>query len=129
MPVPEDAVERVEGDVRAVFGEAFPGTFAVPEPFDGLVPIGGNDVAVVPWTWRGTHTGDFREVRRTGLPVEFAGTTFVTESDEGLRFHRIVDWISLYRQLGLMMVCRRPRPEGTEDVDDADVAVVQSQQS
>lgn len=132
MPVPDDAVERVEADVRALFGEAFPDPespgeeFRVPPPFDQLVPIGGGDVAVVPWSWRGTHTGDFREVRRTGLPVEFSGTTFITESEEGLRFHRIVDWISLYRQLGLMMVCRRPRTEDTEDADDADVAVVQS---
>jgi hypothetical protein len=125
MPVPEDAVERVEADVRAVFGVAFPGTFAVPEPFARLVPIGSNDVVVVPWTWQGTHTENFREVRRTGLRVEFAGTTFITESEGELRFHRIVDWISLYRQLGLTMVCRRPRTEGTEDIDDADVAVMQ----
>ncbi len=34
MPVPEDAVELVEADVRDVFGEAFPdGNFEVPEPF------------------------------------------------------------------------------------------------
>jgi hypothetical protein len=58
--------------------------------------------------------------------VEFAGTTFITESEGGeLRFHRIVDWISLYRQLGLMMVCRRPRAEGPGDIDGADVPVVQ----
>jgi SnoaL-like polyketide cyclase len=127
MPVPDDAVQLVENDVRAVFGEAFPdGRFAVPRPFTELVPIVGNDVAVVPWTWRGTHTGHFREVRRTGLPVEFAGTTLLIESEEGVRFHRIVDWLTLYRQLGLLMVCRRPRTEGTEDADDADVAVVQT---
>jgi hypothetical protein len=125
MPVPDDVVELVEADVRAVFGEAFDGTFEVPPPFEELVPIGGGDVAVVPWFWRGTHTGDFREIRRTGLPVEFAGTTIVTESGEELLFHRIVDWLALYRQLGLMMVCRRPRTVETEDVDDSDVAVVQ----
>jgi SnoaL-like polyketide cyclase len=126
MPIGEEAVRLVEEDVTAVFGEAFPdGTFDVPRPFEDRVPIVANDVAVVPWTWRGTHTGNFREVRRTGLPVEFAGTTFITESDEGLRFHRVVDWLTLYRQLGLMMVCRRPRTAGTEDADDADVAVVQ----
>ena len=130
MPVPEDAVRLVEDDVKAVFGEAFPdGRFLVPQPFRDLVPIGGDDVTVVPWTWQGTHTGDFREVRRTGLPVEFAGTTLITESDEGLRFHRIVDWLTLYRQLGLMMVCRRPRTEGTEDADDSDVAVVPSRET
>jgi SnoaL-like polyketide cyclase len=126
MQVREDAVRLVREDVRAVFGDAFPGTFGVPQAFDGLVPIVGDGVTVVPWTWRGTHTGDFREVRRTGLPVEFAGTTLLTETDEGVRFHRIVDWLTLYRQLGLMMVCRRPRTEGTEDADDSDVAVVQS---
>jgi hypothetical protein len=125
MPVPEDVVDLVEADVRALFGEAFSEVrFEIPEPFEELVPIGSEEVAVVPWFWRGTHTGDFREVRRTGLPVEFAGTTIVTESGEGLLFHRIVDWLSLYRQLGLMMVCRRPRTVETEDVDDSDVAVV-----
>ncbi len=122
MPVSEEAVELVEADVRAAFGEAFPdGRFEVPRPFDELLPIGGDDVAVVPWSWRGTHTGDFREVRRTGLPVEFTGTTLITESEDGLRFHRVVDWLTLYRQLGLMMVCRRPRTVETEDADDADV--------
>jgi hypothetical protein len=126
MRVREEAVRLVEEDVKAVFGEAFPGRFGVPQPFGELVPIVGNGVTVVPWTWRGTHTGDFREVRRTGLPVEFAGTTLLTETDGGVRFHRIVDWLTLYRQLGLMMVCRRPRTESTEDVDDSDVAVLQS---
>ena len=130
MPVPENAVELVEADVRAVFGEAFSGgTFEIRPPFDELVPIGGSDVAVVPWFWQGIHTGHFREIRRTGLPVEFAGTTFITESEEELRFHRIVDWLSLYRQLGLMMVCRRPRTEDTEDADDSDVAVLQSSEA
>jgi predicted ester cyclase len=122
MTVPKEAVRLVEKDVRAVFSDAFPdGSFDVPQPFADLVPIVGNGVAVVPWIWRGTHTGDFREVRRTGLSVQFAGTTLITESDEGLRFHRVVDWLTLYRQLGLMMVCRRPRTEGTEAADDADV--------
>lgn len=126
MPVPENAVELVQEDVESVFREVFPdGTFEVARPFDELMPIGSDDVAVVPWYWRGTHTGDFREVRRTGLPVEFAGTTFLTGSDEDLRFHRIVDWHSLYRQLGLMMVCRRPRTAETEEADDADLAAVQ----
>jgi hypothetical protein len=126
MPVEEEAVRLVESDVRAVFGDAFPdGTFEVARPFHDLVPIVDKGVAVVPWTWQGTHTGDFREVRRTGLRVEFAGTTLVTETDQGPRFHRMVDWLTLYRQLGLMMVCRRPRTEATEDVDDSDVATVQ----
>lgn len=130
MPVPEDAVEVVQADVEALFNESFPGVgFTVPPPFDRLAPIGAGDVAVVPWFWEGTHTGDFREVRRTGLPVEFAGTTILTESEEGLRFHRIVDWLSLYRQLGLLMVCRRPRTAATEEIDDSDVAVVQDRQA
>lgn len=126
MPVPDDAVELVQADVEAVFREAFPdGRFEVAEPFAEMEPILTADVAVVPWFWTGTHTGHFREVRRTGLPVEIAGTTFITDSEEGLRFHRMVDWLSLYRQLGLMMVCRRPRTEGTEEADDADVPQVQ----
>lgn len=126
MPVPENAAELVQADVESVFREGFPdGTFQVAEPFAEMRPIATADVAVVPWFWSGTHTGDFREVRRTGLPVEFAGTTFVTDSGEGLLFHRVVDWLSLYRQLGLMMVCRRPRTEGTEDADFADRPEVQ----
>jgi hypothetical protein len=128
MPIPEEAiVELVEADVRSVFDEAFPdGRFEVPPPFGDLGLIGNADVAAVPWIWRGTHTGHFREVRRTGLDVEITGTTFITDAGEELLFHRIVDWHSLYRQLGLMMVCRRPRTEDTEEADDSDVPEVQS---
>lgn len=126
MPLPEDPVAAVKSDVESVFAEAFPdGEFEVPRPFNELAPIGGADAVVVPWLWRGTQTGDFREVRRTGLRVEFAGTTIVTETEEeGVLFHRIVDWLTMYRQLGLLMVCRRPRTAETDEIDDSDVAAV-----
>lgn len=39
---------------------------------------------------------------------------------DGLRFVRFVDWQTFYRQLGLLMVCRRPQTPDTVDADDAD---------
>ncbi len=125
MPVPtehDQLLEIVTSDVGAALGSAFTGGgLTIPEPFDSLVPIGDDRVAVVPWRWTGTHTGEFHQVRPTGFPVDVTGTTFllVDEADE-LRAVRFVDWQSLYRQLGLAMVCRRPQTPDTIDVDDVD---------
>ncbi len=124
MPVPDDPdalFELIEADVRSAFGGAFPdGELDIPSPFADLLPIGSGDVTAVPWRWTGTHTGTFHEVRPTGLPVQITGTTFLVDAPGGHQFVRMVDWHTLYRQLGLLMVCRRPQTPGTVDADDAD---------
>lgn len=124
MPVFEDVdklLEEVAGDVEAALGPAFPGSFSVVEPFAPLLPIDNGVVTVVPWVWSGRHDGHFFEARATGNPVEVTGVTLVRSDDDDLFFHRIVDWHTLYRQIGFLMVCRRPRSPETEDADLIDI--------
>lgn len=124
MPVFESSeilVREVRADVEAAFAEALPGEFAVAEPFGDLLPIGEGEATALPWRWRGTHTGVLGDVRPTGLPVDFTGVTLVRRDGGELLFHRIVDWHTLFRQMGFLMVCRRPRLPGTEDADTIDI--------
>lgn len=117
---------QIEADVSAVFADAFPHDesgdgFSVPEELAGVAPMQTDDASVFPWRWRGLHRGPFFEVRPTGHRVDVVGVTIVTKGGEdGLNFHRIVDWLTLYRQLGLMMVCRRPQSPETFAFDDID---------
>ncbi len=124
MPFPDNTDEliaMIEEDVRGAFEDAFrDGAFDIPEPFSDRLPIGGGDATAVPWRWRGHHTGTFHEVRPTGFLVEVTGATFLLDGPDGLRFVRFVDWQTFYRQLGLLMVCRRPQTPDTVDADDAD---------
>ena len=125
MPVHEDVEELVEDirtDVDAVFRDAFPGSFEIVEEFRNLLPIGEGDVTAVPWKWQGVHAGVFYEARPTGNSVEFTGVTLVRLDENHERvYHRIVDWQTLYRQIGFLMVCRRPRSPGTEEFDIIDM--------
>jgi hypothetical protein len=128
MPVPDDPgdlEEIIEADVRRAFGDAFTDLeVEVPEPFAGRLPIGTGPATAVPWRLVGRHTGTFQDVRATGFPVEVTGATFLLDEPGGLRFVRFVDWHTLYRQLGLLMVCRRPQTLETADADDADQPVI-----
>ena len=129
MPVFSDVnklLEEVSSDVEAALGPAFPGTFSVAAPFAPLLPIENDTVTVVPWVWQGRHDGQFFEARATGLPVEVSGITMVRIDDRELFFHRIVDWHTLYRQIGFLMVCRRPRSPDTENADRIDIPGVAS---
>jgi hypothetical protein len=124
MPVYEDVeklLEDIGSDVHDALNEAFPGSFDIVEPFADVLPIGERDVTAVPWVWRGVHSGDFYEARRTGNPVEVTGVTLVRLDDGELIYHRIVDWQTLYRQIGFLMVCRRPRTPDTNEVDTIDI--------
>ena len=130
MPLPEgtrDLQEIIEADVRNAFGGAFSEIeIDVPEPFKDRLPIGTGPATAVPWRLVGRHTGTFQDVRPTGFPVEVTGATFLLDDPGGIRFVRFVDWHTLYRQLGLLMVCRRPQTPGTADFDDADQPVILS---
>ncbi len=110
MTVPENPEELralVEDDVRAIFGEAFPGELTVPPPFDGLLPIGTGEATSVPWQWSGTHQDSFHGLLPTGRPVEFAGITVLRDEGGRLLFHRLVDWLDLYRQIDAVGGARR----------------------
>jgi hypothetical protein len=128
MSVPEDPGELreiIEADVRSAFGEAFSGIeIDTPEPFADLLPIGKGDATAIPWRLTGTHTGTFQDVRATGFPIEVTGATFLLDAPGQPTFVRFVDWHTLYRQLGLLMVCRRPQTPDTADADDADQPVI-----
>jgi hypothetical protein len=128
MPLPEgsrDLQKMIEADVRSAFGGAFSEIeIDVPEPFKDRLPIGTGPATAVPWRLVGFHTGTFQDVRATGFPVEFTGATFLLDDPDGVRFVRFVDWHTLYRQLGLLMVCRRPQTPGTAKADDADQPVI-----
>ena len=124
MPVTEDPgeLERIIGDdLMSAFGSAFSNIeIDVPPPFNDLLPIGTGGATAVPWRITGTHTGEFHDVRATGFPIEVTGATFLVDTGGGERFIRFVDWHTLYRQLGLLMVCRRPQTPDTAGADDAD---------
>jgi hypothetical protein len=130
MPLPEgsrDLQKMIEADVRSAFGSAFSDVeIDVPEPFKDRLPIGTGPATAVPWRLVGFHTGTFQDVRATGFPVEFTGATFLLDDPDGVRFVRFVDWHTLYRQLGLLMVCRRPQTPATAKADDADQPVILS---
>jgi hypothetical protein len=118
-----ELLDDVESDVVGALNPAFPGSFEVIEPFEDLLPIenAGANVTVVPWVWRGRHEGTFFEARATGNAVQVTGVTMVMPDKDGYQFHRIVDWHTLYRQIGFLMVCRRPRSPDTEDFDTIDI--------
>ena len=124
MPVPEDPGDLkqiIEDDLVNAFGSAFSDMeIDIPAPFDDLLPIGKGAATAVPWRVTGTHTGTFHDVRATGFPVEVTGATFLLDKAGGPTFVRFVDWHTLYRQLGLLMVCRRPQTPDTAGADDAD---------
>jgi hypothetical protein len=113
--------DEVEQDVTQAFATAFPGTFDIVEPFKHMPAIETDHVTVVPWVWNGVHEGTFFDARATGNPVEITGVTMVTDQDGKATFHRIVDWHTLYRQIGFLMVCRRPRSPDTESADLIDI--------
>lgn len=124
MPIFEttdELVDEVRTDVEAAFSDAFPGKFEIAAPFGAALPIGDDDVTVVPWVWSGTHTGVFADIRPTGYDVEVTGVTLLRREGDDLFHHRIVDWHTLYRQMGFLMVCRRPRSPETEEVDSIDI--------
>lgn len=118
----EGILRAVTEDVEDVLGLAFPGHLEVPEELADVLPIGTGTASAVPWVWRGTHEAEFFDVRPTGRPVEVAGVTILRDDpDGGVSYHRVVDWHTLYRQLGLLMVCRRPRDTSVDDIDRIDL--------
>jgi hypothetical protein len=127
MPVPDDPAqleELIGADVMSAFGKAFSNIeIDIPAPLADLLPIGTGDATAVPWRLTGIHTGTFQDVRATGFPIEVTGATFLLDAPGQPKFVRFVDWHTLYRQLGLLMVCRRPQTPGTFDADDADQPV------
>jgi hypothetical protein len=107
MPLPEDpatATALVHDDVRAAFGEAFPGDVSTPEPFETDLRIASATTIAVPWRWIGRHDAAFLDIPATGTVVDILGVTLLREDDEGtLVHHRLVDWMSLYQRLGVVI--------------------------
>lgn len=129
---PDALLRFVQDDVTKFFATAIAPRdgvqddgFDVPEAFREAPPTSANGAAAVPWRWRGQHVGTFGEIAPTGGVVDVSGVTLVL--DDGSQLIRIVDWLTLYRQMGMMMVCRRPRhshaddPQREETFDTTDI--------
>jgi len=121
MPVPESAeqIERVvREDVASAFHEAFPGRFEIPEPFSAELPIGTGTTTAVPWRWTGRHEGRFQARPATFLDVEINGVTFLREEGGEVLHHRLVDWLNLFRSIGVVAASRAPfSPRAAENAD------------
>ena len=68
-----------------------------------------------------SHIRVFADIRPTGFDVEITGVTMLRREGSNVVYYRIVDWHTLYRQMGFMMVCRRPRSPETEEIDRIDI--------
>ena len=122
MTLPEDPETTwmlVEGDVGSVFAEAFPGELVDVEPFERGERIASEATIVVPWRWVGRHEQPFVGIAATALPVEITGVTMLRDDPDGqLLFHRIVDWLGLYTQLGVVIGTRNTI-DRTRQLEDA----------
>ncbi len=112
-PIEPDAgsgpIAVVRHDVSAAFASAFPGRFSVPEPFATERPIASDTTVAVPWRWHGTHEGPFADIPATGFEVDISGVTLLRTDEHGaVLHHRIVDWLHLYQQLGVVIGSRAP---------------------
>jgi len=107
MPLPDDAasaLQLVHDDVRAALATSFPGEVTTPAPFEAGLRIASATTVAVPWQWIGRHEQPFLDIPATGTAVDILGVTMVREDDEGtIVLHRLVDWLSLYQRLGVVV--------------------------
>jgi len=128
----EQAIDLVREDVSRGVGLWFPLRDELEITMAGNVE--GTDFVTVRWVHRGENRdgstdsgGDnpFLGLARTGAPIDVHGVTLVEDrgSDAPL-FHRYVDWVGVYDQLGLavsgrMVVSEHPGEIRVPD-DDLD---------
>jgi hypothetical protein len=127
--LPDDVVTLIADDTAAMLEGHFPtGMFDDDRP-DGYELVstfgdggsltssardGLSQYVLVRWQWTGRHQ-PVEEVRRlgasflsrpTGNAVVIEGLTIVEQREEGLFIRRLVDWLSVYAQLGMVSVGR-----------------------
>lgn len=84
---------------------------------------GARTFAAVPWVAHGVHTGELAGFGPTRREVVIQGITIVQsvarpeapDQDDFLRFHRQVDWLGVYQQLGIVASKRRPSDAPAND--------------
>ncbi len=90
------------------------------------LPTSSSFIAV-PWMWVGVHTGRVDDLPEdavgrgfpvrdpTGRVVTVEGLTLLQRTeDDQMAFHRFVDWLGAYSQLGVLMAGRTPfQPRST----------------
>jgi hypothetical protein len=113
----EQIVEEVRKDVEIVLRERLSpiegGGFTLAEPaaFASELAIQDQEgrVAAVAWEWKGADVGLFDQQRffPTQEEVTVRGVTLVSEGPEGPLFHRYIDWLDVFTQVGIMV---SPRP-------------------
>jgi hypothetical protein len=107
MPLSLDAEAAralVHDDVRSVFATSFPGEVLTPHPFEEDQHIASETTVVVPWQWVGRHESTFLDIPATGIDVDILGVSLLRDDgSEGVLVHRIVDWLTLYQRLGVVI--------------------------
>lgn len=104
----EQAMQLVREDVMAGVGSWFPGSDDLEITLAGGVE--GSPFTTIRWVHRGRNSSNrdpFIGLARTGIDVEVHGITLVEDrgAEEPL-FHRYVDWVGVYDQLGLSVAGR-----------------------
>jgi len=117
MPKFDDAAELVRLDVEegigSIFLPQFEDAFRVDDVLDGdhFHTDAEPEVIAVPWIYEGVHTGDLQGLFPTGRAVTIFGVTFVDDRGAERLFHRHVDWLGVFTQLGLELNWRVPVDE------------------
>jgi hypothetical protein len=139
-------IDEVKGDVERLLGgyitadpEVESEGFQLEEGFgDGGYVTGAAETGqftFVRWRWRGRHTGrvsrfdgekpggrtrPFLMARGTGNAVTVEGLTILEQRDDGIYARRLVDWLSVYSQMGLISPSRPIGRTSTELQDPPD---------
>lgn len=126
-----DLTELVATDVRLGLGDAFDLSTEGLQPLDSFAasdePIASSAHDVLAWQWEGRHIGTLAGVPPTGRSVVVQGVTIVDHRGDEPWFHRFVDWLGVFDQLGAVLVTRPavdafpvelPGPDEGERVDD-----------
>lgn len=97
------AVALAREDIEAGVGRWLPASSDLEVSLAG--PVGDSAFTAVRWVHRGTNTGvddPFLGLAPTGDEVEVHGVTLVEDGGEGgAVFHRFVDWVGVFDQLGM----------------------------
>ena len=109
---PDRLYELVAADVAAGVGAIFEnvdGGLSALDTFGRVdEPIASSTHDVLPWMWEGRHVAPLAGIPPTGTLVQVRGVTIVERGDEEPRFHRFVDWLGVFQQLGASLVTRPP---------------------
>ena len=120
---PNDLHELVDRDVSDGLVDAFQRTEGLGslDTFGTLdEPISSGTHDVLPWQWAGRHMGSLAGIPPTGRDVVVRGVTIVENRDGELVYHRFVDWLGVFEQLGAMLVTRPAVEAFPDDLPDRD---------